>query len=102
MIVILESPYAGNVERNIAYAKKCMRDSLFRGESPMLSHLLYTLCLDDNIPEERSLGIEAGLAFGEVADMTVVYTDYGISQGMAYGINRAMQEGRRIEYRNIL
>ena len=40
--VILESPYAGDIERNIDYARKCLRHSLLLGESPIASHLLYT------------------------------------------------------------
>ena len=64
--VILESPYAGDVERNVAYARACLRDSLLRGEAPIASHLLYTQpgVLDDQIPEERQMGIDAGLAWG--------------------------------------
>ena len=41
--VILESPYAGNVEENVAYARAAVRDSLLRGEAPIASHLLYLL-----------------------------------------------------------
>ena len=32
-LVILESPYAGDIERNVAYARACLRDSLLRGEA---------------------------------------------------------------------
>lgn len=102
--VILESPYAGSVWgrwRNRRYAVQCMRDSLLRGESPMLSHLLYTQALDDENPKERRLGIEAGLAWGPVAHATVVYTDLGISPGMRIGIDRAASEGRRVFYRSL-
>ena len=40
--MILESPYAGRVEENVAYARAAVRDSLLRGEAPIASHLLYT------------------------------------------------------------
>lgn len=102
--VILESPYAGDVERNEKYARLCLRDSLLRGEAPIASHLLYTQpgVLDDKNPEERALGIEAGLAWGTFAVKTVVYEDYGISKGMEYGIARAKKEKRPIVYRKIL
>lgn len=102
--VILESPYAGSVWgrwRNRRYAVQCMRDSLLRGESPLLSHLLYTQALDDENPKERRLGIEAGLAWGPVAHATVVYTDRGISSGMRLGIVRAVSEGRPVFYRSL-
>ena len=103
MLVILESPYAGDVERNINYARVCMRDSLLRGEFPFASHLLYTQedVLDDNVPQERMMGIDAGLEWGKHAKKTVVYTDFGISSGMLYGINKALDENRPIEYRKL-
>ena len=39
-LVIVESPYAGDVEANEEYARQCVRDSLMRGEAPIASHLL--------------------------------------------------------------
>lgn len=65
--VILESPYAGDVGANLAYARAALRDSLMRGETPVASHLLYTQTgvLDDSDPAERELGISAGLAWGK-------------------------------------
>lgn len=102
-LVILESPYAGDVEANVTYARECLRDSLLRGEAPIASHLLYTQpgVLDDNDPTERQHGIDAGLAWGRVAEVTVVYVDLGISRGMKYGIQAAADAGRPIEYRYI-
>lgn len=101
--VILESPYAGAVDRNIDYGRLCLRDSLKRGEAPMASHLLYTqlTVLDDRLPHQRAMGIAAGLAWGAVADATVVYTDHGISPGMEQGIAAAKAAGRPIEYRRL-
>lgn len=101
--VIVESPFAGDVERNVRYARAALRDCLSRGEAPIASHLLLTQAgvLDNTIPEERDLGIEAGLAWGVMAEATVVYNDLGISRGMMYGIRRARKEGRPIEFRTI-
>lgn len=101
--VIIESPYAGDVETNLKYGRACMRDCFDRGEAPIASHLLYTQegVLNDLIPHERKKGIEAGLIWGEMAELTVVYTDLGISKGMQYGIDTATEAGRPIEYRSI-
>lgn len=101
--VLVESPFAGDVEENIRYARKCMADCFQRGEAPFASHLLYTQpgILNDAIPEERRLGIDAGLIWGSMADKTVVYVDRGISSGMQYGIANAEAAGRPIEYRTI-
>jgi len=103
MRVIIESPYAGEVERNISYARKALRDSLKRGESPIASHLLYTQegVLDDKIPEERTHGIEAGLAWLQVADLHVFYVDYGMSNGMNIALERSKKSGIPVEIRQI-
>lgn len=102
-LVVLESPYAGDVGRNVLYARLCMRDSLLRGEAPLASHLLYTQAgiLDDRLLEERERGIAAGLAWLRVAEATVVYCDHGISSGMQQGIEAAKAAGLPIEMRRI-
>lgn len=111
-LVILESPYQGKGIwplsalrrwRNRRYARAALRHSLMLGEAPLASHLLYTQpgVLRDDVPTERRLGIEAGLAWGYRAEATVVYIDHGISGGMATGINRAHSECRKVEYRSI-
>ena len=100
-LVVLESPYAGNIEANVEYARKCVLDSLKRGEAPIASHLLYTQpgILNDDKPLERQLGINAGLEWTRVADASVVYTDLGISDGMKFGIITAVGAGISVEYR---
>ena len=102
-LVIIESPYAGDVPTNVDYARKCVRDSLSLGEAPIASHLLYTQpgILDDDVPHERQWGIEAGLEWRHVATATVVYTDLGISKGMQYGIEAALASGNNVEYRSL-
>ena len=101
--VILESPYAGDIEKNVAYARAAVRDSLLRGEAPIASHLLYTQpgVLDDQVPDERRLGIAAGLAWRVAAEATVVYRDLGVSPGMEHGIRAALAAGLPVEYRNL-
>lgn len=102
-LVILESPYAGDIARNLAYVRAAMADCLARNESPYASHALLTQpgVLDDADPDERRKGIAAGLAWGDRADATVVYTDLGISRGMAEGIDRAKVARRPIEMRSL-
>ena len=99
--VVIESPYAGDVEANVAYAKRCVLDSLRRGEAPYASHLFFTQpgLLDDLKPEERRLGMESGFAWGEAASVVAVYIDRGLSSGMREGIVAAGRRGARIEVR---
>lgn len=102
-LVIIESPYAGDVERNLRYVRACMADCLRRGESPYASHALYTQpgVLRDEVHEERVLGIEAGFAWGERADLVAVYEDLGETLGMTIGIQRAVARGTPVERRRL-
>lgn len=102
-IVIVESPFAGDVERNRAYVAAALADCLARGEAPFASHAIYTLpgVLDDDDPLQRRAGIEAGFAFHRVADLVAVYIDLGVTDGMRLGIARAQVLGIRVEYRTI-
>lgn len=100
-LVILESPYAGNVSENTIYARECLLDSLLRGEAPIASHLLYTQVLDDTDPLQRRLGITAGLAWRHVAAGTVVYVDLGVSPGMEQGIAAARAAGKSVSFRSL-
>lgn len=106
-LVIIESPFAGDWETNLEYLRAAMADCLKRGEAPYASHALYTQpgVLDDNIPEERKLGIEAGFAWARALDehgqliKRVVYGNLGISAGMKEGIAKARALGQEVEYR---
>lgn len=102
-LVILESPYAGDIAANIEYARAAVRDSLSRGEAPIASHLLYTQpgILRDEVAAERRWGIDAGLAWRSVAEATVVYVDRGMPRGMEYGIAAAKAAGRPVEIRSL-
>lgn len=97
-LVVIESPYAGDVEANLAYVRRAMGDCLFRGEAPFASHALYTQAgvLDDTVARERRLGIDAGLAWGRQAGFVAVYIDLGISDGMRLGVAAAQARGATI------
>ena len=106
--VILESPFAprigfpDDVERNKRYLEACMNDCLINyNDAPFASHKLYTDALDDTNPVERSIGIEAGFVWHGVSDATVVYTDFGISDGMRKGIANAELMEIDVEYRKL-
>lgn len=102
-LVVVESPYAGDIALNVAYARACMADCLARGEAPYASHLLYTQpgVLRDEVPEERTKGIAAGFAWGDKAVRRAVYTDLGMSSGMLAGIKRAEAITQPVEFREL-
>lgn len=100
-LVIIESPYAGDVNENLIYGRRALLDSLRRGEAPLASHLLYPQVLDDNEIGQRDLGIAAGLEWYKVAEACVVYSDRGISNGMRMGIAMATHYQIPVEYRSL-
>lgn len=102
-LVLIESPYAGDIARNLCYARAAMRDCLVRGESPIASHLLYTQdgVLRDGDQAERELGMRAGWEWLRVVEAVVLYGDLGVSPGMKAGITRAKKAGVPVEYRSI-
>ena len=101
--VIVESPYAGDVEANIAYARRAISDCVRRGEAPIASHLLFTQpgILDDTVPAERAKGIECGFAWYDAADAIVFYTDNGMSRGMANALLLANEKNKAVEMRKL-
>jgi hypothetical protein len=98
-LVILESPFAGEINANVAYARRAAHDCALRNESVAASHLLFTQFLNDRDPVERGLGIKLGLAWRRVADYSVFYTDRGWSSGMIDAFDSAVREGRHFRFR---
>lgn len=104
-LVVLESPFrAGsqakfNAHRN--YLQAIIFHSMSLGEAPFASHGFYTRFLNDDIKEERQLGMNMGKRYIELCDLVAVYHDLGVSDGMAAGIEYAQQCGKKIEWRKI-
>lgn len=94
--VIVESPYAGDILRNIAYARLACWWCLKNGMAPFASHLLYTQMLDDSIAGERKLGMGAGMAWRHGAQLTIAFIDFGISSGMKAGMSHARKHDQDV------
>lgn len=97
--IYLASPYRGDEEANKLYARRCQADSLGLGEAPFVPHLLYTQSLDDDIADERALGMAAAMAWLPVCDALVLYTDRGVSGGMDAEAQQARRLGIPVEER---
>lgn len=82
--IVIESPYRelGKKRINKAYLKRCILDCIARGETPYASHRMLTDALDDNIPEQRTVGLMAGIAMARVLRNVAFYVDLGWSEGM--------------------
>jgi len=93
-LVVVESPYQsedGNPIENIEYARAAMNYCLHNEAAPFASHLLYTQpgVLDDQVPEERKKGMEAGFLWANHASERWFFTDLGITPGMLKGLELA-------------
>jgi hypothetical protein len=104
-LVIVESPFRATPHRTLKqhreYLRLAMADCIRRGESPMASHHLLPEILMDDSPYERALGIRAGLAWGIHADVIGVYSQLGVSPGMAQAIGVYKDAGKVIEWRGV-
>ncbi len=100
-LVFIESPYAGDIEKNSRYALEALLDSIVKGEAPFASHLLYTQVLDDTKYDQRLLGLKCASAFRAKCQLLAVYTDLGISPGMKLGMDHAQSLGIDIVFRRL-
>ena len=94
--IYVASKYAGDVERNTAFALNCCRRVIDEGCMPIASHLLYPQMLDDNNPDEREMGLMFGLALLAVCDEVWVFGE--VSAGVAREVGEAKRLKKRIRY----
>ncbi len=88
------SPYRGEVERNKKYARELTRLALDNGFCPVTVHLYLTEVTDDNIPEERRLGMDAGMEILKNCKYILIGGRHGISEGMKAEIKAALNMGK--------
>jgi hypothetical protein len=104
-LVSIQSPYAGvglaETERNLAYARRALLDSLGRGEAPFASHLLYTQVLHDDDMKDHWRGMFCDHAFLAKCNLVAVYRDLGISDGMKQALEVALARKIPTDFRNI-
>lgn len=89
------SPYRGDIERNIEYAKELTLLAIKQGYAPITPHLYLTHVLDDNNEEQRKAGMEIALELLKKCDVLIMGTRHGISGGMEKEV--AMAKGLGIE-----
>ena len=72
--VYICAPLSGDVQGNLEKAKRYSEYALRCGAAPVTPHF-YALCLDDSIPTEREMGINAGLSLLWFCDEVWVFSD---------------------------
>lgn len=97
-LVYICSPYAGDIETNIQFARDACRYAVEHGCAAVAVHLLYPQILDDSIPSQRETGIRMGLRVLASCDELWICGSR-ISHGMSCEIAEAERLG--IPTRNI-
>jgi hypothetical protein len=87
-LIYVASPYAGDIEKNIEFAKQACRHVMNKGHAFFAPHLLYPQLLNDAESIERQAGLAMGLAMLPRCDELWCYGDR-ISSGMQLEIEEA-------------
>ena len=96
-IVYICSPYSGDVEANVAAARRYSRFAVDKGFIPIAPHLLYPQFLNDDDERERELGLFFGNALMSKCAEVWVFGSR-ISAGMEAEIKRAKWKDYRLRY----
>ena len=91
-LVYICSPYAGDIEKNVKFAKATCQYAMRQNCTPVAVHLLYPQLLDDSDPIQRAAGIRMGLRVLETADVLWCCGNL-ISSGMNMEIAAAKRLG---------
>jgi hypothetical protein len=87
-MVYIASPYAGDIEKNIRFAKAACRYAMEQGCAFVAVHLLYPQFLNDAVPSQRETGIQMGLRVLASCDQIWICGEH-ISAGMSCEIAEA-------------
>ena len=96
--VYICSALRGDIEGNIAKAADyCRWAMVTHGVLPIAPHIYFTQFLDDTVPAERKIGMNAGLELLKDCDELWYFGDR-VTQGMVAEINMAQKLGIAVKY----
>ena len=96
-IVYICSPFAGDIEKNVAAARAYSLFAVEQGYIPIAPHLLFPQFLNDTDQRERELGLFFGNAIMSKCSEVWVFGSH-ISSGMEAEIKRAKWKNYRLRY----
>lgn len=92
--VYICSPCRGDYKANIERAKGYCREVTLRCDAiPIAPHVYFTQFLDDTKPDERKLGLHAGIELLEMCDELWIFANGEPSEGMKDEIEFAHRDG---------
>lgn len=99
-IVFICSPFKDDIPVNTARAKRYGRFAVTKKQVPIVPHLMYPRFLDEDNPDERTIGLEMGLVLLSKCHEIWVFGDR-ISKGMEIEIEKAKEMKIPIRYFDI-
>lgn len=96
-LIYVCSPYAGEIEANVAAARRYSRFAVMRGAIPVTPHLLYPQFMDDGNPDERALALKFGQILLDKCQELWSFGEH-VSSGMEAEIARAKRRGMEIRH----
>lgn len=96
-IVYVCSPFAGDIERNIANTRRYCRFAVDSGSIPLAPHLLFPQFMDDSNEHDHGLAMFMNMALMSKCAEVWVFGEH-ISKGMAAEIRKAKEKQRPVRY----
>ena len=96
-LVFICSPYRGDIDGNKTRAQRYCRFAYTQGAAPIAPHLHNTQFLDEDILEERKVGIELGLQLLRRADELWCFGNR-LTEGMEIELKTAQQMKLKVRY----
>ena len=96
-IVYVCSPFAGDIERNIANARRYCRFAVDSGSIPLAPHLLFPQFMDDSNEHDHGLAMFMNMALMSKCAEVWVFGEH-ISKGVAAEIRKAKEKQRPVRY----
>ena len=96
-LVYVCSPYVGDIENNVANAKKYSRFAVENHAIPITSHLLYPQFMNDDIEKERELAMHFNYVLLGKCNEVWVFGGV-VSRGMARDIGIAKKRRMKIRW----
>jgi len=96
-LIIICSPYSGNILQNTYKAQEYCKYVYRQGHTPFAPHLFFPRFLNEHNRKEREAGINLGIEILKRADELWIFGDT-VTEGMKQEIEAAKKNNKTIKY----
>ena len=97
-LILIESPYNGDKQRNLRYLAWCMYEVADGGDVPLASHYIGPLFWNEEAGREWGLAMREQMAMAVQREGGIVryFSDLGNTKGMQWAYDLDKQKGRTV------